>query len=135
MINKISKGIEDQNGQAALAIALIVTSLLLFVGLSLVNTTLKQTKITRNAYRSMQAYYLADAGTERLLYENRVAGTIDPTENLASNPLLLADMNVDFDGDGDSDGSFNITRIAPSPLNIRIIGVYKNTARAVELLW
>ena len=69
MRNKILKNIKRENGQAALLMVLIVLMLLLFVGLFLTNTVSKQIRTTKNAEKFTQAYFLADTGTERILYE------------------------------------------------------------------
>lgn len=113
-----------QNGQVSLFIVTVMMFLLLFVGLFLANTTVKQIKITRNIYKSIQAYYLADAGSERVLYEIKVNG-LDP---YTAGPILL-DENVG------ADGSFKVEVISTSPLKIKSTGVYQEVARAVELSW
>ena len=129
---KIKNNIKNQKGQAALLIVLIIMLLLSFVSLTLANMVFKQTKITRNVYQSVQAYYLADTGTERLLYKTRNTKEITPSSD--SSPLI-PNQGVDFDGDGHDDGFFKATREADSPLELKIVGTYRNTARAVELSW
>ena len=126
------KIIKNQNGQVALLIVFTVMFFLLFVGLFLANMTVKQTKITRNVYQSVQAYYLADTGAEILLY--KVKGTGEINAILDFSPLI-PNQGIDFDGDGNDDGFFEASRENDSPLRLRIIGTYRDTARTVELSW
>lgn len=129
---KIKKNIKNQNGQAALFIVFVIMFLLLFVGLFLADIALKQIKITRNIYQSVQAYYLADTGTEILLYKIRSTGEINPVSD--SSPLI-SNQGVDLNGNSIDDGFFKVTREKDSPLELRIIGTYKDTARTVQLSW
>ena len=128
-----SKTIErNQKGQAALLIVLITMTLLLFVSLVLTNMVVKRTKMTRDTLQSVQAYYLADAGTERLLYLVKGPGaTMDPGDYEAGNPL----KETFFDESIPGIGSMVAIKTSDSPLGIKITGYYKNTARAVELSW
>lgn len=123
MDNKISNRINNQDGQVSLFIVIVVMFLLLFVGLFLANISIKQTKVTNNIYKSVQAYYLADAGAERVLYEIKV-NALDPN---VFGPVLL-DENI-------GDGSYKVKIINDSPLKIKSTGVYQEIARAVELSW
>jgi len=129
---------KNQKGQAALLIVLITMTLLLFVSLVLTNVVAKRTKMTRDALQSVQAYYLADAGTERLLYLCKGPGaTMNPASDLSP---LISNQDIDFSftagGDGIDDGSFEAVREQSAPILIlKITGYYKNTARAVQLSW
>lgn len=123
MKNKILENIENQDGQVSLFLVNVVMFLLLFIGLFLANATIKQIKITRNIYKSVQAYYLADAGAERVLYEIKV-NAMDP---IASGPTLLNETI--------GDGSYKVEVINNLPLKIKSTGVYQEVARAVELTW
>ena len=129
--NLITK--KNQKGQAALLIVLITMTSLLFVGLVLTNITIKRAKITREISQSVQAYYLADAGTERLLYLIKGTGAIDPVDYDAGDPTNneFFDEDIDFDGNID----FNAVKTSNSPLEMKVTGYFKNTARAVELSW
>ena len=132
----------NQKGQAALLIVLITMTLLLFVALVLTNMVVKRTKMTRDTLQSVQAYYLADAGTERLLYlikalpegdSDKINPAIGSSDLIPNNP---GKQDIDFDGINGADGSFKATREQSAPiLVLKITGYYKNTARAVELSW
>ncbi len=123
MDNKILNYKDNQSGQVSLSIVTVVMFLLLFVGLFLANTTIKQIKITRNIYKSVRAYYLADAGTERILYEIKV-NALDPN---AGGPILFNETV--------GDGSYRVEVTSNSPLKIKSTGIYQEIARAVELTW
>jgi len=131
MINKITKTASNRRGQASLLITFIVMTLLLFVALFLTELVLKQTKVTSNIYNSLQAYYLADTGTEVLIYRINLSigdpDRIDPGDYNVGDVLLSRTL--------DSNSSFSVVKTSDSPLKMRISGVYKNVARAVELSW
>ena len=131
----------NQKGQAALLIVLITMTLLLFVSLVLTNMVVKRTKMTRDTLQSIQAYYLADAGTERLLYLCKALPEGDPDKinpAIGSSDLIPnhpGKQDIDFNGGG-ADGSFKAVREQSATiLVLKITGYYKNTARAVELSW
>jgi hypothetical protein len=123
---KISRGVINQKGQVALLIVMIIMLLLLFVSLFLANLIIKQTKITSNIHKSIQAYYLADTGTEMLLYKIN-AGTIKPGDFDTPSNLLSGSIG--------GLGSFKADKVNDSPLEIKISGIYKEASRAVELSW
>lgn len=123
---KIFKNVRSEDGQAALLMVLVTMSLLLLVGLFLTNTVLKQIRATKNTEQFTQAYFLADAGTERILYEIE-KGNIDLNDFNAGDDLL----NGSITGLGD----FNVVLTDDSPLIIKAKGIYKNTARAIEISW
>ncbi|MCK5466562.1 hypothetical protein KAI56_03660 [Candidatus Parcubacteria bacterium] len=125
MSNKILKNIKNENGQAALLLVLIVMMMLLFVGLFLTNTVTKQIRATKNVEKFTQAYFLADSGTERILYEIK-KGNIDP---IVDGPDLLNETIAGL-------GSYIVEVESTSPsLKIKATGFYGNTARAIEISW
>ncbi|MEA1937421.1 MAG: hypothetical protein U9N04_04935 [Patescibacteria group bacterium] len=130
---------KNQKGQAALLIVLIVMGLLLFVSLVLTNMIAKRTKTTNDALQSVQAYYLADSGTEQLLYLCKALpeGHSDEVKPASGSSDLIPSgpgkQGIDFDGGG-VDGYFKAVREQSAPLLVlKITGYYKNTARAVRL--
>ena len=99
--------------------------LLLFVALTLTNMTAKQTKITGDSLKSVQAYYLADAGAERLLYLTKTTSAINPSSYSEDDTLFsISILNTN---------DVIAVKTSDSPLEIKITGYYRNTARAVEL--
>ena len=122
---KILKNIKNENGQAALLMVLIVMLLLLFVGLFLTNMVLKQIKVTKNTEQFTQAYFLADSGIERVLYEIK-SGNIDP---IVDGPELLNETFSNL-------GSYVVEVESTFPiLKIKSTGICKDTARAIEISW
>lgn len=119
---------KNQEGQAALLIVLITMSLLLFVVLSITDMTARQTRVTTDAFRSVQAYYLADAGTERILYLSKGISAIDPGG--------FSVGGIIFDESIAGLGSFKAIKTSDSPLlKLQITGYFQGIARAVELSW
>jgi len=118
----------NESGQAALLIVLIVMLILLFVGLFLSNAVLKQIKATKNTEQFTQAYFLADAGTEKILYDLK-EGNIDLNSFNVGDNLFGGSVNIS------GLGYYNVTLENSSPLIIKVEGVYKNTARAIEISW
>ena len=114
----------NQKGQVALFITLIVMFIMLMVGLSLSEMAVKQTKITRDAYRSVQAYCLADSGTEHILYE--IIKNSMPVCPPAAPAILLSEPN--FAG-----GSYQVDLTGCAPTVIKIFGVFEKTSRAIEI--
>lgn len=137
MKTKILKNIGNQEGQVALFIVFVIMSILLFISLFLTNMTIKQTKITRNNLYSIQAYYLADMGTERVLWGLRATGgDLDVSVFPAVDDPIYNQTINNLTGATTPSGSYQAIRIAPAgTLNIKISGVYKETSRAIELSW
>jgi Tfp pilus assembly protein PilX len=118
---------QSQQGQIALFIVFVIMTLLLFIALFLTNTVVKQTRVARNNIDSIQAYYLADMGSERALYGIKNS-SIDPTTFSAGNTIFSYNIP--------SLGSYIIIKESDSsPMSIKISGVFRETSRAIELFW
>ncbi len=136
MKNKIrEKTLQNQEGQVALFIVFVVMTLLLFIALFLTNTVIKQTKVTRNNIDSIQAYYLADMGSERALYGiTRPVGDLNKiklTDYSEPNDVIIDQINIIEPG-----SSFTIIKKHDSsPVSIKASGVFRETSRAIELSW
>ena len=114
---------KNQKGQAALVIVLITMFLLLFVSLALTNIIMKQVKMTGNVlFSSVQSYYLADAGRERVLYLKKTDSDLS-----ANDPI--------FDEVISGIGSMKAIKTNDSPLTVEITGHHRNTARTMQLSW
>jgi Tfp pilus assembly protein PilX len=131
------KTLQNQEGQIALFIVFVIMTLLLFIALFLTNSVIKQTRVTRNNIDSIQAYYLADMGAERVLWGLAATGG-----DLNINNFLNENENVhnqfinNLTGPSTPSGSYQAIRTLPlGTLNIKISGVYKETSRAIELSW
>ena len=119
----------NNKGQIALFVTLVVMFIMLMVGLSLSKMAVKQIKITRNAYQSVQAYCLADTGTENILYRiiNDSAHPIDPCADYSPGETMISEPN--FAG-----GSYQINLDSCSPSTvIKIFGVFEKTSRAIQI--
>ncbi len=134
MIRKTSKilkkNIKEKSGQTALFVVFVTTSLLLFVGLFLTSVTLKQMRVVRSTLDSIQAYYLADTGAERILYQVRAPHGVPKIDlNNYAAPIVVLDKSVP------GLGSFKVEKVNNSPLRVKVFGVYRESSRAVELSW
>ena len=124
---------KNQQGQIAIFIVFVIMTLLLFISLFLANMTVKQIKNTRNNINSIQAYYLADMGTERLLYGvKRPDGDSDKIDLLdfAVDDEIIKQNNII-----EADSSFAVKKTSNFPLQIKTSGVFRETSRAIELSW
>lgn len=137
MENKILKIMKNQDGQIAFFVVFIIMSLLLFISLFLTNMTIKQTRITRNTLNSVQAYYLADMGAERVLWGLRATGGDKDVSAFPNEGDGVHSQNISIlTGTATPAGSYQAIRIAPlGNLNIKISGEYQETSRAIELSW
>lgn len=118
------------SGQVVLLVMFIIVFFMILVGLFISNMILKQLIVTRNIANSVQAYYVADAGTEISLYNLKTAYS----GSLVSGTLISENSSLP----GVTDGQYTATVIeggGTALLRIKVLGVYRNTARAVELNW
>jgi hypothetical protein len=127
MRSKVLKNTRNENGQAALLMVLIIMFLLSFICLFLTEMVLKQVKIVKNVEQFTQAYFLADTGTERILYDLKT-GKKKLSDYSSGDDFYGGNVNV-------ANGHYNVILKASSPLEIKIVGTYKNTARAIEISW
>ncbi|MBW6440417.1 hypothetical protein K0B03_00030 [Patescibacteria group bacterium] len=121
---------QKQKGQVAIFIVFFISSMLLFMTLFLVNMTMKQTRNSRKSLNSVQAFYYADMGAEKVLRGIKQGEYIIAEYDLDVNPeiILLTD----------SSDLFEVKKVAPSGLNyleIKSTGYYEGTSRAVKLSW
>ncbi len=134
MKNKtLKKTFQNQEGQIALFIVFVIMALLLFIALFLTNAVIKQTKVTRNSLNSIQAYYLADMGSERALYGiTRPVGDPDKISltSISAPNVIISRNNIIEQG-----SSYIVIKKSDSPVGIKISGVFRETSRAIELSW
>lgn len=62
---------QRENGSSAIILTVLVLAVILVIGFGLANLTINQIKMSRQSVRSDLAYFAADAGMERGLYEVR----------------------------------------------------------------
>jgi Na+/H+ antiporter NhaC len=113
----------NQDGQTAIILAILVLAVLLTIGLGLSALALNQIKTMRAVGFSVEAFYAADAGAEKCLYQVR--------QSIASECGAAgggtASMTL-------SNGSSFIATKAATPL-INSLGQYQTASRKIELSW
>ncbi len=115
MINKNQQGV-------SLYIAFLMMSLLLSIGLSMSTILLSEIKIMREMGKSVVAYYAAETGIERELYEgNGVVGT-NYTGSIANASYSVSVVAQDTGG-------------CPLSANycVKSVGSYKGVKRAIMI--
>ena len=126
-MKKHAKIILNKKGQASLLITLVVMSILLYTVLFVINMNIKEIRVVKNTEKSIKAFYIADSGMEKVLYDIK-NGNIDlSTLNIGDD--LYSSGSVDIDGLG----SFNAVLVAP--LTVKVTSIYKDTSRAIEASW
>lgn len=109
------KKTNNQKG-VSLLLTLLIMAALLVIALAVSRLSLGEIKLARDIPSSLIAYYAAEAGIERAIYEERIQGG-------ASN---ISDCSVNLD----NQSSYG-TQVAGNI--IRSIGCYKNIRRAIEV--
>jgi len=110
----------NQHGAITVILTLLILNGLMVIGLGVSALMLAQIKNSRQAGQSVVAFYAADAGSERCLYEVRKNGA-------ASCPYT--DVALDFSADAKYTTTYNGSDTITS------IGQFKNTSRKVQLIW
>ncbi|MDD3006895.1 MAG: hypothetical protein PHX30_04960 [Candidatus Pacebacteria bacterium] len=125
-----TKLLKKDSGQVIMFIIFVVLFLVLFVSLYISRSLLKQTKASVGAVSSVQSYYIADSGTENVLY---YLSGLDPAEPqpTAGTSIVLDNLFVAENGIATA----VVSDASPTTLKIDIIGTYKNTSRAIQLFW
>lgn len=125
-----TKLLKKDSGQVIMFIIFVVLFLVLFVSLFISKSLMKQSKASVSVVNSVQAYYIADTGTENVLYylaENAEETLTQGEEIPLDNPF------VSLGGDYAAYAS-EITGISTLK-KIDIVGTYKSTSRAIQLFW
>lgn len=122
---------DRESGQVIMFVIFVVLFLVLFVSLFISNTLTKQSKIAIAAANSVQAYYVADSGAEKVLYD--ISNLPEGTELSTSTTFELSPL---FNASGGSaNASVSETVDTGTQDKIDIIGTYRNTSRAIQLFW
>jgi len=107
-----------QKGAISIVLAVLLLSILLVIGLGVSALMLQQIKLSGQSSQSVVAFYAADAGAERCLWEVRKGMNICPfTDELLDIPLTK--YTVDYNG----------TNLIEST------GMHGRTVRKLELGW
>ncbi len=109
------RNITDKKG-VSLLLTLLIMAVLLAIAFGVSRLTLGEIRLGRDISKSFIAYYAAEAGTERAIYEERIGGGAS----------AIPDCSVELGNDSsygiDIEGSL-----------IRSIGCYEDISRAIEI--
>ena len=108
----------SQKGAVSIILAILLLSVLLIIGLGISILMIQQIKMSGQAGRSVVAYYAAEAGAERCLYEVRKNGAV-------SCPFTDVALDNQATYSTDYNGLDTITSI----------GQFRGTNRKVEASW
>jgi len=123
--------LKKDSGQVIMFILFVVLFLVLFVSLFISKNLLRQAKVSSSVVSSVQAYYIADTGTENALFylsENEeyspgVGSSVPINGNLFTPLGGTVRTKVSAKDEG------------ANTLTIDVLGTYKNTSRAIQLFW
>ena len=107
----------SQQGAISILLAVLLLTELSVIGLGIATLTVKQLRMSRQVGQSVVAYYAAEAGAERCLYDVRKSGAVSCPYTDVS--LSDAKYSTGYNG---SD-------------TITSIGQFESTNRKVELTW
>ena len=101
-------------------LAVLLLSILLVIGFGISILMFQQMRLSGQAGRSVVAFYAADAGAEKCLYEVRKDGAVTcPFTDIALDFDAQATYTVDYNGVDE----------------ITSIGKFRGTTRKIELTW
>jgi hypothetical protein len=125
-----TKFLKKDSGQVIMFVIFVVLFLVLFVSLFISRSLMKQSKASLSVANSVQAYYIADTGTENTLYylNEHAEKTFFKGEEI---PLdnLFGSMGGDCAAYASEVTGVDILA------KIDIVGTYKSTSRAIQLFW
>jgi len=110
----------SQQGATTILLGVLLLSVLIVIGLGISLLMFRQVELSGEVGRSVVAFYAAESGTERCLYEVR--------KNAASS-CPFADVPLDFNSQARYTTSYNGSDTITS------IGQFMDTNRKVELSW
>ncbi|MBL7053524.1 MAG: hypothetical protein ISS02_02620 [Candidatus Portnoybacteria bacterium] len=114
----------SQKGVISILLATLILSIISVIVFGISALMLQQIKMSKQMGDSMVAFYAADSGAERCLYEVRKgSGVCGFTEN-PQTPVSL---------DFDSNAKYTVTYNGSN--EIESTGKFRNTTRKVELSW
>lgn len=107
----------SQQGAISILLAFLLLTELSVIGLGIATLTVKQLRMSRQVGQSVVAYYAAEAGAERCLYDVRKSGAVS---------CPYTDVSL---GDAKYSTNYNGSDTITS------IGQFESTNRKVELTW
>jgi len=132
------KKIISQKGAVSIILAVLLLSVLSVISLGISILMIQQIKMSGQAGRSVVAFYTAEAGVERCLYQTRCVGAETPTAECIAEtgPGLdqaCASINGGISDILDSGATYQATR--ESDTSITSTGQFRGTNRKIELNW
>lgn len=112
---------------ASLLLAILILTAILSIAFGVVGLMMGEIKISREVPRSLRAYYVAEVGIERKLYEIRQSA--DFNDIGAAPDWCNGPGRVPLD----SDTFYAVDVTAGTPTTIKSYGCYKGTRRAIEV--
>ena len=116
----ITKNLISQQGAISILLAILLLAELSVISLGIATLAIKQIRMSGQVGQSVVAYYAAEAGAERCLYDIRESGAVN---------CPYVDVSLSFDSDAKYSTSYNGSDTITS------IGQFKDTNRKVELTW
>lgn len=112
---------KHKNSQKGISLMFAIFILTFTLGIALGTATIlvRQMKIMREIGYSSIAFFAADSGIERVLYEDRKNNLVGTGTMSFTFPDNGASYNVEYDSNGNT--------------TIKSIGSYQNTNRAIEI--
>ncbi len=105
---------------ASLFLAMLILAAVLAIAFGISSLLLREIKLSKDVVSSLKAYYAAEAGIERKLYEIR--------KNNNFNDIAFP-CSVELS----NGSSYGVDVTTGNPTRIKAYGCYKNTRRAVEI--
>lgn len=121
---------KKQSGEILIFVIFIVLFLVLFISLFISKILVRQSKTADNVLSSVQAFYLADTGSEYALHAFQGCSESYKLPNCITDGKPAAGEIV-------PGGDFSIVyNDGPTSSSIDITGIFNNqTSRAIELTW
>jgi hypothetical protein len=107
-------------GAVTILLSVLLLSILLVIGLGVSALMLQQIKLSGQIGKSVVAFYAADSGAEKCLYDVR---------QLSAGSCPYSGVPLDFDSQATYTTSYNGTN------QITSIGQFRGAGRKVELSW
>ncbi len=119
-----------QERGAAILLTFLVLTTVFVIALGISGLMLGETKMSREVPRSLRAYYAAESGIEKSLYDARKgAGAND----IGSPPRCSSGTGaICLDAENATCYSIDVTSTPPN-VNIKSYGCYKEVRRAIEI--
>lgn len=121
---KIMSKSKQEKGYALL-IVLFVMGLLSVIVLGVNVLIVTKLKVTISTANSVIAYYAAESGAEKMLYNDRKM-VYDPS-------LGIIVTNIVEGGIFDNGATYSVERLTDDPVSVKSIGSFQNIKRALEL--